>query len=166
MKGVDRLNSEQLATYDSFVRARERSLLGFGLLLTADHHAAEDLVQGALTSLYVHWRRVRLPEAEAYARRCMVNANISRWRRVRETAALLPDTSAATDDRVDQRDQLVRALAAIGPRQRTAVVLRHYADLSEAETASLMRCSVGTVKSQTARGVAALRTALLLAEQS
>lgn len=133
----------------------------------ADHHAAEDLVQTSLTQLYVHWRRIRPAEAEAYVRRSMVNANISRWRRVRGREVLVTPAEPRKPDHSEllgQRDVLLKALAALGPRQRTAVVLRHYADLTEAETAAQMGCSIGTVKSQTARGLSALRAALALPE--
>jgi RNA polymerase sigma-70 factor (sigma-E family) len=151
--------------FDQFVGARERPLLGFALLLTADLHAAEDLLQVGLTRLYLHWRKIRPDHAEAWVRRVMVNANISRWRRLKGRERLGDDAEERPDDvdpeaAVDQRDELRRALAALGPRQRTAVVLRYYTDLTEQEAAAVMGCSVGTVKSQTARGLVRLRAHL------
>ena len=114
--------------------------------------------------LYVAWPRVRSDTVDAYARKAMLNALIDDrrrpFRRRERTHARVPDVSLV-DEHADPGDATVfRALAALPPRMRAAVVLRHLDELSVAETAAALRCSEGTVKSQTARGLAQLRAAL------
>jgi RNA polymerase sigma-70 factor (sigma-E family) len=135
-------------------------------LLCQDWHRADDLVQTAITKLYVHWRRVsKLENLDAYVRAVLVNTYLAEqrttwWRRVvpiqspreRDAAAVTADLDVALD--------LAAALAALPARQRAAVVLRHYCDLSVEEAADVLQCSPGTVKSQTSRGLATLRAAL------
>ena len=155
--------------FERFVRRRGRQLTQFAYLLVADRAQAEDLVQTALVKAWLRGDRVTPAGREAYVRRTMVTTVVSWWRlgRWRERAAgVLPEPAAAPDltTTVDQRDLLLAALRRLPPRQRSAVVLRHYAGLTEAETAAVLRCSVGTVKSQTSRGLAALRGALATAE--
>ncbi|CAA9237502.1 MAG: Putative RNA polymerase sigma factor [uncultured Corynebacteriales bacterium] len=133
-------------------------------LLTGDLTLAEDVVQTALASLLVSWRRVRsVANVDAYVHSAIVNAGRRSWRRTwRELPVAelperaLPDPSS----RYGEYDEVVAALRALPPRQRAAVVLRYYDDLSEAETARVLGCSVGTVKSQTARGLDKLRVRL------
>jgi len=121
-------------------------------------------LQLALERAYRHWPRVcRSGEPERYVRGILANASADRWRRLARRAErplpargedpALPDHSAAVAD----RDYLLRALAALPPRQRAVLVLRYFDDLSEAETADMLGCSLGTVKSQAARGLARLR---------
>ena len=104
-------------------------------------------------------------DPDAYVRRVMVNQRTSWWRRDRgrEVVGAVPATAAAGDLAGDhaELDVLLQALRALPARQRTAVVLRHYCDLSETETAAVMGISAGGVKSQTSKGLAALRTALV-----
>ena len=152
-------------TFAAFVSGRYRSLLRFALAVSGDATAAEDLVQGALLRTGVRWSSVRRrEEPEAYVRQAIVRAHINTWRRLssREIAGPPPDRPA--DDRafetVDQRERLWRALRLLPDRQRAVVVLRHLYDQSEEQTAALLQCSVGTVKSQCARGLARLRQAL------
>lgn len=151
--------------FRAFVHGRSQALARSAYLLTGDHAAAEDLLQSALASTWLHWGRIR-DEAlvESYVRRSMVNTLIS-WRRRRSygelPVAALPDrttgdASAATDDRL----VMVAALRRLPPRQRAAVVLRYYDDLTEAQTAEVLGCSVGTVKSQVARGLRTMRSLL------
>jgi RNA polymerase sigma-70 factor (sigma-E family) len=151
--------------FRDYVVGRRAVLEREAYLLVGDVHLAQDLVQTTLAKVYVSWRRVRASEyPDAYVRRIMINANTSRLRRrrVREVltdmpveaadayAAPLPDADGA---RVD----VMRALMALPKRQRTAVVLRYWADLPEAEVAAAMGCSVGTVRSQSAKALAKLR---------
>ena len=152
-------------SFEEFVYARSGSLLRTALLLTGQNRAeAEDLLQLALERAYRHWPRVcRSGEPERYVRGILAHASADRWRRLARRAErplpatgedpALPDHSAAVAD----RDYLLRALAALPPRQRAVLVLRYFDDLSEAETADMLGCSLGTVKSQAARGLARLR---------
>ncbi|HEY7146504.1 MAG TPA: SigE family RNA polymerase sigma factor [Streptosporangiaceae bacterium] len=155
--------------FSAFVRARRVALLRAACLLTAgDTHRAEDLVQTALARLYVAWPRVQRSGTQAaYAWRIIVNANVDevrrpRWRR-EQTVSELPDgpgpAPPGSSDEVDG-DAIRAALASLPPGMRAAVVLRHWLDLSVEETASLLHCSEGTVKSQTAKGAARLRELL------
>jgi RNA polymerase sigma factor (sigma-70 family) len=112
--------------------------------------------------LYRQWPRARLETLDAYCRRILVNAFLSGRRsrqRQRELAvAEVPDRPAVVDR--DDYDDLGRALAALPPRRRTLIVLRYLEDLSIAEVAALLDISEGSVKSQTSRGLQALRSAL------
>ena len=150
--------------FREFVAARSGALLRLAWMLTLDGAAAEDLLQTALARTWPHWHRVAAGSPEAYVRQVMVRTAGS-WRRRRWTgevpAERLPDVAADDETAAhDERVVLTRALAALPPGQRRVVVLRYYADLSEAEVAALVGCSVGTVKSQAAKGLAHLRTAL------
>lgn len=151
--------------FAAFVQARRPALLRLAVLLSAgDAHLAEDLVQTALTKLYVGWRRVDRDQGpEAYARRVLVNAATDErrrpWRRGETSRAEPPDVPDRPVD-VEDRDAVRAALAALGPRMRAAVVLRHWLGYDVAECAQLLGCSEGTVKSQTARGLERLRELL------
>jgi RNA polymerase sigma-70 factor (sigma-E family) len=156
--------------FSAFVLARRPELLRSACLLTAgDWHSAEDLVQTALAKLYVAWPRVRRTGTQvAYAWRILVNAHIDevrrpRWRREQSVAAPpdMPDPGAlaAFPDGLDG-GAVRAALAALPPGMRAAVVLRHWADFNVEETAQILGCSAGTVKSQTAKGIARLRELL------
>lgn len=156
--------------FSAFVRARRVELLRSACLLTAgDTHRAEDLVQTALARLYVAWPRVRRSGTQAaYAWRIIVNAHLDevrqpRWRRERYVSD--PPDGAGPPPPGDlpgglDGGQIRAALAALPPRMRAAIVLRHWLDLSVEETASLLNCSEGTVKSQTAKALARLRELL------
>jgi RNA polymerase sigma-70 factor (sigma-E family) len=154
--------------FESFVRRRRGHLLGTATALTAgDAFLAEDLVQGALVRLYLAWGRAHSGNVDAYARRVLVNAFIDHGRRpfVRRERSVetLPDTVPATGaspTAEPDNAHLLDALAALPPRMRAAVVLRHVEDLSVEDAAAALRCSTGSVKSQTARGLAKLRDAL------
>ena len=154
--------------FAAYVAARQESLLRTAVLLTGgDRHAGEDLLQSALARLYLGWDRVRQAEAmDAYVRRTMVNLLTSWWRRSwrrREVSVGevldTPVVGAAqeTADQVADRDALWRALQRLSAGQRAVVVLRFYEDLTEAQTADVLGCAVGTVKSQTSRALARLR---------
>ena len=145
--------------FEPWVLARRASMLRTAWLLTGDGAAAEDLVQTALVRCWPRWRRIRrMDDIDAYVRKVMTNTYLS-WRGRRWTGEQpteqLPEVAAADVSESDAT--LVAALARLPRGQRAAVVLRFAEDLSERQTAELMGCSVGTVKSQTARGLAALR---------
>ncbi len=149
--------------FGEFVASRGTAMLRSALLLSAgDRAAAEDLLQGALERSYRRWRRSAPDQPEAYVRRAMVNAAMNDRRRRDPVPVPDPPSRAVPDEtqRVVVRDALFSALAALPPRQRVAVVLRYYDDLSEADTAAAMGCSPGTVKSQVSRGLDRLRGVL------
>jgi RNA polymerase sigma-70 factor (sigma-E family) len=157
--------------FDDWVAQRGAALLRFAYLVTRDHTRAEEAVQDALIAAYSRWSRIcRAQDPEAYVRRCIVNADISRWRRFfrRETPTDDAGTShaaphrAAPDHAVAQAEHdAVWALCATLPaKQRAAVVLRYYEDLPDAEIAVILDCSPATVRSQIHRALASLRTAI------
>jgi len=161
------VTDEEQAAFSAFVRARSPALLRTAYLLTGDAMLAEDLLQTALVKTLLAWQRIRdRDQVDAYVRRVMVNTQVTWWRRrwrLELPAASLADRPVAdASAEVDERDRLRRALAKLPVRQRTVVVLRYFDDLSEADTAALLGCSVGTVKSQSARALAKLRAALVL----
>ena len=144
---------------------RRGSLLRTATLLSSGNpHRAEDLVQTVLLRMYLSWARIRDDTRDAYARKMLVNAHLDDRRRphVRRelTRAEVPDVVAEAVDPDDTDAAVFRALAEIPPRMRAAVILRHVHDVSVAEAADALGCSEGTVKSQTARGLAQLRAAL------
>ena len=146
----------------AFVVAHGPSLKRTALLLTADHHAAEDLVQTVLAKAALRWSRVSSAgEPVAYVHRMLVNASRSqrRRRRVREVFAPAAPPEVADPD-VGERRAVLDALGALPPRQRAVVVLRYYEDFTEARTAEVLGCSVSTVKSQNRKALATLRAAL------
>lgn len=153
------------AEFTAFMRAHSADLLRTAWLLVGDAHRAEELVQQALVRTYASWSRTRRDDPLAYTRRTLVNLRIDTWRRRRREVLSAPEhlpegASAGTLGPSDDRDQLVRALALLSPRQRRIVVLRHFVGLPEAEVAAELGVSVGTVKSTASRSLATLRTAL------
>ncbi|PZF84613.1 SigE family RNA polymerase sigma factor [Jiangella anatolica] len=152
--------------FDEFVAGWSGRLLRSAYLLTGDRGLAEDLVQDVYERLYVAWPRVTDPAA--YAHRALTRQAMNRWRmrsRRPKEAALgtehdPPDHRGDATEALHERAVIVAALRTLTARQRAVVVLRFFADLSEADTAVAMGCSVGTVKSQTSRGLARLRTVL------
>ncbi|MFJ4337117.1 SigE family RNA polymerase sigma factor [Streptomyces sp. NPDC088915] len=150
--------------FTGFAVAAWPRLVRTAQLLTGDFHEAEDLVQTTLAKVYGRWRRVPRDEVDLYVRRALINNNLSRIRRKRVAHLLtpvLPDslrhTSGGHAETVEQRTALFAALADLTPRQRAVVVLRYWEDLTETETARVLDCSVGTVKSHARRGLTALR---------
>ena len=149
----------------AFATAQQAAWLRAAFLLTGDRTAAQDVVQETAVRLLVSWRRVSAADDPvAYARRTLLHVYLRgrqrRWHGEVPSARLPELPTAPAYDAVDDRDLLRRALAALPPRQRAAVVLRQVEQLSEAETAAVLRCSVGNVKSLTSRGLAALRVHL------
>lgn len=150
--------------FEAFARAAVPRLLRLAVLISRNEHDAWDLVQESLVRVGSRWRRLEHhTDPHRYAERVMVNLNISRWRKFRRELlshdhdeAAVP-VSIAAQDLVELRQVLLPALRALAPRQRTVVALRYFADLTEAEVADRMGCSVGTVKSQHAKALAGLR---------
>ena len=145
-----------------FVRQQWGPLIRTAYLLTGDRGTAEDLVQAALEKTHRHWDRIlRTDTPQVYVRRVMINTATSWWRRRRaiEVPLLGSDTVPAPDAyaQVEQRQQLLLALRRLPPRTQAVLVLRYFEDLSEAETARVLGCSPGSVKSQASRGLARLR---------
>lgn len=150
--------------FTAFVAARSGPLLRYAYLLTGDHATAEDLLQNTLVKVYLSWHKIAdRGSVEAYTRTAMTRTNISMWRKVgrREiTTDSTPDRAFEDPHDIDDRDGMWTLLQTLGARQRTALVLRFYEDLSEAQIAQVMGCSTGTVKSQISRGLANLRKAI------
>lgn len=147
--------------FRAFVGGRMERWRRAAYLLCHDWHTADDLVGTMVGKLYAHWRRVSTADnPDAYAQRVLTTAWVDErrrpWRR-EHPAAELPDPGRTQPDRTGDRDQLVRLLARLGPRQRAVVVLRFYFDRSVEETAELLGISAGTVKSQSARALELLR---------
>ena len=146
------------AEFDVFVVARSPALLRTAYLLVQDEDLAEDLLQTSLTKAWFAWRRIE-GDPEPYVRRILVTTSASWWRRrwTRETpTADLPER-ATTDEGDTGWQDLWDAIGHLPGRQRAVVVLRYLEDRTEAETARLLDCSVGTVKSQCAKALAKLR---------
>ncbi len=147
--------------FEDFVSARGQALQRFGFLLTGDWALAEDLVQTAFSRAYPRWSRIESDVPEAYVKKVMVNTWSSWWRRRWRgelPAATLPDVAAGDPyPAVDRRHAVKSALAGLPHRQRLVLVLRYHEDLSEQQVAELLGISVGTVKSQAAKGLAKLR---------
>ena len=154
-----------VSAFSEFVSTRSARLFRTAYLVIGDHQLAQDLVQDALVRTYVAWPRLREREnAEAYTRRVIVTTAIS-WRRRRsfheQATGTLPDLASVDETAwIGARDELWRALRLLPPRQRASVVLRFCEDLSEAETAALVGCSVGTVKRQVHLALGKLRDQL------
>lgn len=154
------------AAFAEFVAARSAALHRAAYLILGDEHLAQDLLQEALTKTYVAWPRLRDPgKAEAYTRRAITTTAIGWFRRrgfrgERPTEHLPDRPFPAEQESVAARDWVWGALLDLPVRQRAAIVLRFYEDLSEAQTAAAMGCAVGTVKSQVSAGLAKLRQRL------
>lgn len=148
------------AGFRAFVEENGATLLHAARLLTGDHHRGEDLVQTALTKVYLKWGRIDAPLP--YARRALVNAHIDQTRRKwwgERPSDDLPEVPQPPADVTasDLRDELRRLLAGLSARERAVVVMRYYCDLSEDETARTLGIPVGTVKSSCSRALARLR---------
>lgn len=156
------------AAFTEFVHAQRTTMVRAARLLTGDHAAAEDLVQGVLTRLYVKWPRVAsADDPVAYAFRSLTTTFLDEARRAHRRREVTADPHDAlarlggTEAEVSGlRVDLDRALAGLGERQRAVVVLRHFLQYDVGTTARLLGCSEGTVKSQNSRALAHLRDAL------
>jgi RNA polymerase sigma-70 factor (sigma-E family) len=152
------------AEYTEYVAARLVSLRRLAAVLCDDWQDADDLVQATLTKLYVHWGQVRAAShADAYARAVLVREFIherrSAWVKRVRLGAKVPDHPAAAVDH-DAVLDVRAAVAALSARQRATLVLRFYCDLNVDQSAAILGCSPGTVKSQTARALETVRRAL------
>ncbi len=150
------------AEFTAYLHARQPQLLRTAYLLTGDKHQAEDVLQTSLAKLYLAWDKVRDRDSvDAYVRRIMVNENNSLWRRgwkKREFATeVLPDREFRDEYDEGLSGAMWDIVQTLPKKARAVVVLRYYEQLTEAETADLLGISVGTVKSQCSRALAALR---------
>jgi RNA polymerase sigma-70 factor (sigma-E family) len=154
------------SNFDEFAAAHSAGLIKLGLMVSGDRGRAEDAAQEALVRVYQRWSR--LDDPLAYARRIVVNAARDDWRRAERAVRAHDDAGRlAQFDEVDdaeasfvERDALLAALAALPHRQRAVIVLRYLSELTEAETATVLEISVGTVKSQAFDALARLRKTL------
>jgi RNA polymerase sigma-70 factor (sigma-E family) len=158
------LPSQSDEDYVEYVTARLPALKRLAYQLCGDDHRADDLVQESVTKLYTRWSSAhRVDNLDAYVRAILVRTHIDEtrrpWSRVRLFGAL-PDHQGAAGPAIEDRSVLRAALAALPAGQRAVLVLRFLCDLPVAEVGELLGCSEGTVKSQTAHGLAKLRQAL------
>jgi RNA polymerase sigma-70 factor (sigma-E family) len=157
--------------FEEFVAARSAALWRSAYLLTGDAHRAEDLLQTALAKTWRRWDSIaRREAAESYVRAAIASTYTDWWRRRwngEVATGDLPDAAppgAGEAAAVDVRRDVLAALDLLPRGQRAVVVLRYFDDLTEQQTAEALGISVGTVKSQTSRALAALRTSPLFAE--
>jgi RNA polymerase sigma-70 factor (sigma-E family) len=155
--------------FADFMRGRWPAMVRLAYALSGDAGHAEDIAQAAFARAYAAWGRVsRAGDPDAYVRRIVLNENRKRFRKHRVPEDLHGDLSGplagqpgqppgVSQQGPEERQALLDALGRLGPRQRAVIVLRYWLDLSEAETAAALNCSVGTVKSQASRGLATLR---------
>jgi RNA polymerase sigma-70 factor (sigma-E family) len=147
--------------FGEFMRGRWPAMVRLAYALTGDLGHAEDVAQSAFARAYASWGRVvRAGDPDAYVRRIVINENRKRFRGHRVPEDLpgnLPEPVGGADPGPEERQALLDALGRLGPRQRAVIVLRYLLDMSEAETAAALNCSVGTVKSQASRALATLR---------
>jgi len=148
--------------FSEFVEARSHALLRTAYLMVGDHQMAQDLLQEALIKTLIAWPRLRDPaKVDAYVRRTVVTTAIT-WRRRRSfherPVELLPEKSGTDEvELLATHQALIAQLRRLPPRQRAAIVLRYYEDLTESQTAEVMGCSVGSVKSHVSIGLGRLR---------
>ena len=151
------------ADFSAWVRDYQRGLLAFAQLIAGDRQTGEDLLQTALARAYLKWPKIGAAghDPAGYVRRIIINENASLWRhawkRRERSTSTLPEPSVTDEASIDLTWSAVQALA---PRQRAAIALRFYADLTVAETATVMGCSQGSVKTHTARAIAKLKQTL------
>ncbi len=157
--------ASDVAAFSEFAEACAPSLVRTAYLMVGDHQLAQDLLQEALVKTLIAWPRLHdRANLEAYTRRIIVTTSIS-WRRRRSfqerPSETMPERVGGDPaDTVATHHAIVVALMTVPPRQRAAIVLRYYHDLTEAQTADVMGCSVGAVKSQVAAGLKRLRESL------
>lgn len=163
------MDTGALDRFSAFAASRGPRLYRLAMLLTGDSHTAQDLVQDTLASLYVSWRKVEAAEdADAYARRALVNASNRRFRRRRAPELLvseLPEVAGPASG-IGMQAGLQAALMDLPAGQRQVVALRFLEDLSVEQTAAVIGCSTGTVKSQTSKALTALRVHLTPVEDA
>ncbi|MFF3562007.1 SigE family RNA polymerase sigma factor [Streptomyces sp. NPDC002574] len=151
--------------FEEFVTARGPRLLRVAWLLTGDAHLAEDLLQTVLAKVWPKWRGIAGENPEAYVRKALVNTHSSWWQRRWRGEVPHGEVPAGASVRdafasVDLEQSLAAVVRRLPPRQRAVVVLRYFEDLSVEETAAVLGCRPGTVKSQAAKALSMLRTEL------
>lgn len=157
------MDSQADEDFRAFMQGRWQAMVRLAYALTGDRGNAEDLAQTAFARAYASWPRVRRAGSpESYVRQIVINENRRRFRKrrvIEHLTSQVPDAGRVDRpaDEHGDRPALMAALAALGPRQRAVVVLRYWLDLTEAETAAALGCSVGTVKSQASRALVRLR---------
>jgi RNA polymerase sigma-70 factor (sigma-E family) len=157
------MDSRTEAAFAEFVRGRWSALVRLGYGLTGDQRLAESLARAALAKAYASWPRViRAGGPDVYVRRTILNASHGRFRRRRVRA---PETRAPETRGQNDRSALLTALMRLPAGQRSVVLLRYWMDMTEAEVAEALGCSVGSVKSQASRALAKLRVSEDLAEE-
>jgi len=161
--GADVVDKAARADLESFVRHRAAALLRYGYVLTGNRHDAADLTHEALVRVGAVWPRiVAKGDPQAYVHTTMARLHVSRWRRLRRERLVgrVPERGYSGMElaRIDGDTGLWQALAALPARQRAVLVLRYYQQRSDEEIAAVLRITRGTVRSQVARGLAALRT--------
>ena len=158
------MDTGDAAVFANWAAGRAPGLHRFAYLLCGDWHDAEDLVQEVLAKAALRWKRIeRTEHPDAYVRTILVNQCKSMWRRPwrrTQVADAVESTSPDQADAVAEHADLVAALQRLPIRQRATVVLRYYEDLTEAQTADALGCSIGTVKSQVSDGLKRLRATL------
>ncbi len=150
--------------FTEFAATRSTSLIRVAYLLTGDQHAAEDLLQTALTKAAARWGSIHT-DPGAYVRQVMYREQVTWWRRRARlgeiTMADVPDLAAAVPDlSAETRLSVRQALRALPAGKRAVLILRYFEDLPEAQVAAILGCSVGTVRSQTHKAITQLRAAL------
>jgi RNA polymerase sigma-70 factor (sigma-E family) len=156
-------SATSVLAFEDFVAGRLPALLRYATLVAGNRHDASDLVQSALEKTGVRWRTVSANGSpEAYVRRAILNAHVSRWRRRRREVLVqdTPEVPWSTPAAAWEHGELWAGLQKLPPRQRAVIVLRYYEDLSEREIAQALGIAPGTVKSQAARALDALRSTL------
>ena len=154
-------------SFREYIGVRLDPLRRTAFLFCGDWHSADDVVSTAITKVYQDWHRIsQMGNPDAYLRRVLVNTWLMErrrpWRRERSVPDLPAVADQPGDDRsVHERLSLLKHLIALPPRQRAAVVLRFYCDLSVEQTAQILQCNPGTVKSQVARALVTLRAAMI-----
>jgi RNA polymerase sigma-70 factor (sigma-E family) len=163
------VSAESDEEFRDFMRGRWPAMVRLAYGLTGDLGHAEDVAQAAFARAYASWSRVAgTGDPDAYVRKIVINENLSRFRKRRVAEDLVgavpegPGQPAAAVP--GESEALLRALRKLGPRQRAVIVARYWMDMSEAETAAALNCSVGTVKSQASRALATLRGSAELME--
>ncbi|WP_327008410.1 SigE family RNA polymerase sigma factor [Dactylosporangium sp. NBC_01737] len=157
------MRPEAQREYVEYVTGAMPALRRLGYILCGDEHRADDLVQQAITKLYVSWQRIRdVEHLDQYVRTMVVRGFIDERRRSWFQTKLMaapPDTPGPREatSEVEEAIVLRAALAKVPRRQQAVLVLRFLCDLPVDEVAAMLECSTGTVKSQTARGLATLR---------
>ncbi|MEK8225837.1 SigE family RNA polymerase sigma factor [Oerskovia sp. M15] len=157
------VNATKAAAFTSFVASTNEALYRSAHLLAGNHYRAEELVQQTYERVWRRWDWATVDDPAGYAWRTLFNLRIASWRRTRREVLLARmegEPIAGAEVAVAERDRISRAVAALPPKQRRAVVLRYLLDMSEADTAETLGVARGTVKSNASRGLSTLRRAL------